>query len=55
MVDSIVKGGRQVLRRKGRASKRSPFMRGRGRYERVSGRKGSPGRSAESWFHSKSG
>ena len=29
--------------------------RGRRKHERVSGRKSSPGRSAVSWFHSKSG
>ena len=46
---------RKIPRRKGRASKKSLPRRGRRRNERVSGRKSSPGRSAESWFHSKSG
>ena len=43
---------RQIPRRKGRASKESLPRRGRRKHERVSGRKSSPGRSAESWFHS---
>ena len=47
--------GRQTLRRKGRASDKSHPRRSRRKQERVSGRKKSPGRSAESWFHSKSG
>ena len=46
---------RQIPRRKGRASKKSLSKRSRRKHERVSGRKNSPGRSAESWFHSKSG
>ena len=46
---------RQIPRRKGRASKKSLSRRGRRKHERVSGYKSSPGRSAESWFHSKSG
>ena len=46
---------RQVSRRKGRASKESLPGTSRRKHERVSGRKSSPGRSAESWFHSKSG
>ena len=45
----------QIPRRKGRASKKSLPRTSRRKYERVSGRKSSPGRSAESWFHSKSG
>ena len=46
---------RQILRRNGWASKKSLPRRSRKKHERVSGRKSSPGRSAESWFHSKSG
>ena len=45
----------QNPRRKGRASKKSLPRRGRRKHELVSGCKSSPGRSAESWFHSKSG
>ena len=37
------------------ASKKSLPRRGRRKHERVSRRKSSSGRSAESWFHSKSG
>ena len=47
--------GRQIPRRKGRASNKSLPRTSRRKHERVSGRKSSPGRSAESWFHSKSG
>ena len=47
--------GRQIPRKKGSASKKSLLRRSRRKHERVSGRKSSPGRSAESWFHSKSG
>ena len=36
-------------------SKKSLSRTSRRKHERVSGRKSSPGRSAESWFHSKSG
>ena len=43
---------RQIPRRKGRASKKSLPRRSRRKHEGVSGRKSSPGRSAESWFHS---
>ena len=43
---------RQLPRRKGRASKKSLPRTSRRKHERVSGRKSSPGRSAESWFHS---
>ena len=43
---------RQIPRRKGRASKKSLPRTSRMKHERVSGRKSSPGRSAESWFHS---
>ena len=46
---------RQIPRRKGRASKKSLPRTSRRKHERVSGRKSSPGRSSESWFHSKSG
>ena len=44
--------GRQILRRKGRASNKSLPRRSRRKHERVSGRKSFPERSAESWFHS---
>ena len=47
--------GRLIPRRKGRASKKSLSRKSRKKHERVSGHKSSPGRSAESWFHSKSG
>ena len=47
--------GRKTPRKKGRESKKSLLKRGRRKHERVSGRKSSPGRSVESWFHSKSG
>ena len=46
---------RKIPRRTGRASKKSLPRTSRRKHERVSGRKSSPGRSAESWFHSKSG
>ena len=42
----------QIPRRTGRASKKSLPRTGTRKHERVSGRKSSPGRSAESWFHS---
>ena len=44
----------QIPRRKERASKKSFPRRSRRKHERVSRRKSSPGRSAESCFHSKS-
>ena len=47
--------GRQIPRKTGRACKKSLPRTSRRKHERVSGRKSSPGRSAESWFHSKSG
>ena len=47
--------GRQIRRRKERASNKSLPRRSRRKYEGVSGHKSSPARSAESWFHSKSG
>ena len=40
--------GRQIPRRKGRASKKSLPKRSRRKHERVSGRKSSPGRSGMS-------
>ena len=46
---------RQVPRRRGKANKESFPRTSRRKHERVSGRKSSPGRSAESWFHSESG
>ena len=45
----------QIPRRTGRASDKSLPRTSRRKHERVSGRKSSAGRSAESWFHSKSG
>ena len=47
--------GRQIPRRTGRASNKSLPRTSRRKHEQVSGRKSSPGGSAESWFHSKSG
>ena len=46
---------RQIPRRKERASKKSLPRTSRRKHEQVSARKSSPGRSAESWFHSESG
>ena len=46
--------GTQVPRRRGRASKESIRSRSKRKHKRVSGRKSSPGRSAKSWFRSKS-
>ena len=46
---------RQTPRRKRRARKESLPRTSRRKHERVSGCKSSSGRSAESWFHSKSG
>ena len=43
---------RQIPRRKGRASKKSLSRTSRRKHERVSRRKSSSGRSAESWPHS---
>ena len=43
---------RQIPRSKGRAPKKSLPRRSRRKHKRVSGRKSSPGRSAESWFYS---
>ena len=43
----------QIPMRTGEASKKSLPRTSRRKRERVSGRKSSPGRSAESWFHSK--
>ena len=43
---------KQIPWRKGRASKYSLPRTSRTKHERVSGCKSSPGRSAESWFHS---
>ena len=48
----LYREGRQIPRRKGRASKKSLPRTSTRKHERVSGRKSSPGRSAESWFHS---
>ena len=45
----------KIPRRKGRASKKSLPRTSRRKHEWVSGRKISPGRSAESWFYSTSG
>ena len=46
---------RQIPRRKGGESKKSLPKRNRRKQEQISGCKSYPGRSAESWFHSKSG
>ena len=43
---------RQIPRMKRRASKKSLPRTSRRKHERVSGRKSSPGQSAESWPHS---
>ena len=43
---------RQIPRRTGRANKNSLPRTSRRKHDRVSGRKSSPGRSAQSWFHS---
>ena len=43
---------RKILRRTGRASKKSLPRTSRSKHEWVSGCKSSPGQSAESWFHS---
>ena len=40
---------------KGGQARRASLRASRRKHERVSGCKSSPGRSAESWFHSKSG
>ena len=45
----------KIPRRTGRESNKSLPRTSRRKHEWVSGRKSSPGRSAESWFHSKSG
>ena len=42
---------KKISRRKGRARKKSFPKTSRRKHERVSGRKSSPGRSAESWFY----
>ena len=47
--------GRQIPKRKRRSCKKSLPRRSRRKHEQVSGCKSSPGRSAESWFHSKFG
>ena len=47
--------GRQIPRRKERASNKSLPWKSRKKHEQVSGRKSSPGRSAESLPYSKSG
>ena len=48
-------GGRQIPRRRLRASKENLPRRSRRKHERVSERKSFSGRSTESWFYSKSG
>ena len=53
-VDSTVKEGR-FQGGKGGQAKRASLGQVEGKHERVSGRKSSPGRSAESWCDSKSG
>ena len=47
--------GRNTPRRTGRASNKSLPRTNKRKHDRVSRRKSSPGRSAETWFHSKSG
>ena len=46
---------REIPRRTGWASNKSLPRTSKRKHERVSGRKSSSGRSAESWLHSKSG
>ena len=53
--DGLHGEGRQIPGRRGRATKESLSRTSRRKHEPVSERKSSPGRSAESWFHSKSG
>ena len=43
---------REIIKRKGRAGKKNLSRTSRRKHERVSERKSSPGRSAESCFHS---
>ena len=50
--DGLHTVGRQIPRRKKRASKNSFCRRSRSKHERVSKCKITPGPSAESWFHS---
>ena len=47
--------GRKVPRRRGRAGRKNLPRKSRRKQERVSGPESSRGRSAKSWFHSKSG
>ena len=47
--------GRKIPRRKRRESNKCLPRKSRRKHKRVSGRKSSPERSAESWFHSKFG
>ena len=54
-MDSMVNEDRFQGEKGRRASKKSLPRRSRRKHERVSERKSSPGRSAESWFHFKSG
>ena len=53
--DGLHSERRQIPRRKWKASKKSLPRTSRRKHERVSGCTSFPGRSAESWFHSKSG
>ena len=50
--DGLHSEGRQAPRREERASKKSLLKENRRKHKWVSGRKSSPGRSAESWFYS---
>ena len=52
--DGLHSEGTQIPRRTGRASNESLPRTSRRKHERMIGRKSSSGRSAESWFHSKS-
>ena len=51
-MESTVKEGRFQRGKQGHANKESLSSRSGRKHERVSGRKSSPGQSAESWFHS---
>ena len=47
--------GKQVLRKRKRASNGNLSRRSKRKHERISGRKSSPGAAGESWFYFKSG
>ena len=54
-MDPTVKEGRFHGRREGGKKREFPVGKVARKQERVSGHKSAPGRSGESWFHSKSG